>query len=379
MTKVMVPLDGSAFAERAVPYAAALARAAGRLLLVRVAPGYRYETEGVAGTIAADSTTTAELDAAAERAEVFGLPVETHLVPGTAAAASLVAAAAELGADLIVMSTHGRSGVGRFLYGSVADEVLRQAPVPVVLVPAAGQAAWPMKGTLRVLVPLDGSELARRALGPLAALARVMPVEAVLVQVVPPPAPDGAALGFPPTYAVPYTPDPDEQLRTARRDLDDEASRLAGTVPVAGVRVELGPPATTIVEVAREEGAHLIAMATHGRAGLSRLVMGSVATGVLRHAAVPLLLVPSGARAGSAFAPEPASLPAPAAGSPAAGRPTTVRLTPDELMLVLHGLDMALRAAENDAASRAPISALRDRLQGIWIVHGQGWPADDAR
>src|SRR5206468_6330629 len=105
------------------------------------------------------------------------------------------------------------------------------------------------------------------ALGPLAALARAMPVEAVLVQVVPPPAIDGAALGFPPTYAVPYAPDPDEQLRTARCDLEDEASRLAGTVPVAGVRVELGPPATTIAEVAREEGAHLIAMSTHGRTG----------------------------------------------------------------------------------------------------------------
>jgi nucleotide-binding universal stress UspA family protein len=358
MTKVMVPLDGSAFAERAVPWAAALARAnGGRLVLLRAALSYWYDVEGVAETTPLHLKAKAELDAAAERARSFGLPVEAHLVPGTAAA-SIVAAAAQLKIDLVVMSTHGRSGIGRFLYGSVADAVLRHAPVPVVLVPVAAPVAWPDATTLRVLVPLDGSELARRALGPLAALAAAMPVEAVLVQVVPPPAAEGAALGFPPTYAIPEVPDPDEQLGTARRDLEDEASRLAGTLPVAGVRVELGPPATTIAEVAREEGAHLIAMATHGRGGLSRLVMGSVATGVLRHAAVPLLLVPAGARADAGFAPEPASLPAPAAGAP-----MTVTLSRGELTLVLYGLEMALQAAQHDAAIGAPLSALRDRLE----------------
>src|SRR5262245_66016595 len=111
MTKVMVPLDGSRFAERAVPYAAALARAAGgQLLLVRAALSYRQGLGGVATTAPPHPHARAELEEAAERARAFGLPVEAHLVHGVGAAASLVAAAAQLGADLLVMSTHGRSG-----------------------------------------------------------------------------------------------------------------------------------------------------------------------------------------------------------------------------------------------------------------------------
>jgi hypothetical protein len=99
-------------------------------------------------------------------------------------------------------------------------------------------------------------------------------------------------------------------------------------------------------------------MSTHGRGGLSRLVMGSVATGVVQHAAAPVLLVPAGVPAAGAFAPEPASLPA-----PADGRPTTVTLSRGELALVLHGLEVAEQAAQHDAAIASPIGALRDRLE----------------
>ncbi len=67
--------------------------------------------------------------------------------------------------DLVVMSTHGRSGIRRWIYGSVADEVMRRAPVPVLLVPAACPGEWPSNRAPRVLLPLDGSELAEGALG----------------------------------------------------------------------------------------------------------------------------------------------------------------------------------------------------------------------
>jgi nucleotide-binding universal stress UspA family protein len=255
-----------------------------------------------------------------------------------------------------VMSTHGRGGIGRFLYGSVADDVLRHARVPVVLLPAAAPAAWPTAGKLRVLVPLDGSDLAVRALEPVLALARRMPIEVVLAQVVPMPGAAAAQLGFPPTYALPPLPDPNEQLAAARAHLEDRAARLAGAVAVTGLRAEIGAPAATLVELASAEGVHLIAMSTHGRGGLTRAVMGSVASGVVRHATVPLLLIPAAARAAS-LAPVAALPP----GRPAAG-PVTVTLRPNELSLVLYGLEMLLHAAERDQALTEPVRRLIDEL-----------------
>src|ERR1051326_3917222 len=69
-------------------------------------------------------------------------------------------------ADLVVMATHGRSGLGRWLYGSVADEVLRRASVPIFLVPPGSYEPWSADRAPRILVPLDGSQLSQAALGP---------------------------------------------------------------------------------------------------------------------------------------------------------------------------------------------------------------------
>jgi nucleotide-binding universal stress UspA family protein len=358
MTKVMVPLDGSALAERAVPYAAALVRAAGgRLLLVRAVLSYFVEQDGIEETVLIHPQARTDIEAAAVRARAFGLPVEAHLVGGIGAATTLVAAAERLGADIIVMSSHGRSGLGRFLYGSVADDVLRHARVPVLLLPAANRTGWPTAGKLRVLVPLDGSALAERAIEPVLALARSMPTEVVLVHVVAPPGAEGAQLGFPPTYALPYVPDPDDPLADAHAHLAVVADRIAGDAAVVAVRVEVGYPAATIAEVARVEGAHLIVMSTHGRGGLTRAVMGSVATGVLQHATAPLLLVPAAARAAIRLSADPA-LPVGRTGTGS----TTVSLDQNELALTLYGLELLLHSGERDPAVTEPVRALIGRL-----------------
>ena len=132
---VVVPLDGSALAERAVPYATQLVRHGGaRLVLVRAAlahtvPGVDPTDTQVAVTECAER----ELETAAKHLRGQGLSVETHVYYGEAAWA-IADVAERQSAELLVMSTHGRGGLGRWVYGSVADKVLRGADVPVLLV-----------------------------------------------------------------------------------------------------------------------------------------------------------------------------------------------------------------------------------------------------
>jgi nucleotide-binding universal stress UspA family protein len=378
MTTVLVPLDGSELAERALPFAFELARATrGRLLLVRAVLAYSSETEEGTTKVPVYPRAEAELAAVASRLRAAGVRAEAHVALGIAAADSILAAAAEQRADLVVMSTHGRGGLGRFLYGSVADEVLRGSDVPVLLVSAGCDGAWPTDGKLRVLVPLDGSELARRAFEPLQSLAGALPLELVLVRAVPMPAPPLAVLGDEANFALAYPLNPEADLAAARRGLEDQAARLAGVLDVADVRVEQGRPSATIAALAREEGAHLIAMSTHGRGGLTRLVMGSVATGTLQHATVPLLLVPAGVRDAveQDDAVDDALRAAAAPVAPDRARPTaapvgtTLVLSGSELGLVEYGLEMLQLGAERDEQRASVIRDLRQRLAGAATRH----------
>jgi nucleotide-binding universal stress UspA family protein len=359
MTTVLVPLDGSALAERALPYALALARAAsGKLLLVRAVLPSLYLENGHTRVLHRHPRAEAELAAAAERVREQGIAAETHLVEDSPAADAIMAAVGRFGADLVVMSTHGRGGLGRFLYGAVADAVLRAITVPVLLVPAACERGWTTGQRLRVLVPLDGSDLASRVLTAVRDLGRVVPLEVVLARVVPSALLENAALAaVPPTaYQTAGPSQQNEEVAAARRELEDEADRLAGALPVAGLRVEVGSPASTIATLAREEDVDLIAVSTHGRGGLTRMVLGSVTTGLLHRATVPLLVVPARASAEHILPAEPAE-------APAAETTTPVALSQSELALVQYGLEL-LAAGERDEARAAPVRALLERLGG---------------
>ena len=164
MTTILVPLDGSELAQRAVPFARSIAGKDGRsLLLMRAvntlaAPTYRE------GQSLLDEA-TAELDAYAATLAGGGVQIETRVVDAPADVA-ILEAAAEDGIELIVMSTHGRGGLGRWIYGSVADAILRDSPVPVLIVPPHGLTKWPADTPLKILVPLDGSALAMAAIKP---------------------------------------------------------------------------------------------------------------------------------------------------------------------------------------------------------------------
>ena len=171
---VLVPLDGSALSARALPFAKRVANPAGaRLIVVRAhLPaddlGLRLEYPDLSLAERADmerAATQAEFHSVIDGLRKDGLDVEGHFAEG-AAAEVIYEQAAATRASLIVMSTHGHGGLGRWLYGSVADDVLRRVPVPVLLVSAVCTQTWADSQPLRVVVPLDGSDLAEEALGP---------------------------------------------------------------------------------------------------------------------------------------------------------------------------------------------------------------------
>jgi nucleotide-binding universal stress UspA family protein len=352
MLNILVPVDGSALAERALPYAIQIARATGGLLtLVRATWIYPFEfAESRADLPPGAERVVEELADAAARVRHAGATVETHVGFGDAPYVIREAARGR-GADLIVMSTHGRGGLGRWVYGSVAETVLGTTDVPVLLVPAAGEHPWPTDRPLRVLVPLDGSDLAEETLPAVGALASALEAELVLLRAVPPtaPRPTGVqVIGTPAGYALTYQDDTDLAIAHARHYLEDVVDLLRAVAPVRDVRVELGGPAAAIADVVRDQEIDLVAMATHGRTGLASLTMGSVAATTLRRAAVPVMLLRPSAMRPSAEAPVAAD----------ATAPHLVPLSGPDLALIERALERLLSGEEPGDAPRALLRRL---------------------
>jgi nucleotide-binding universal stress UspA family protein len=267
---LLVPLDGSPLAERALPYATALARL----------PDTRLVLLTTVYSAGKEQPSPPDLEAVAQPIRASGVTVEpwVYSVDYPDPAAAICAGAAERQADLIVMSTHGRSGLGRWLYGSVADAVLRRTALPVVLVSAVCDRTWPTDRPLRILVPLDGSPRAEAALGPATLLAEQLRATLTVLQVV---------HGFSRT--------PDAYVEEYRNEVRQYLATVSERTPQVTSAVDLyggnEPTARTIADFADVQEIDLIAMATHGRGGLARQVLGSTATELLHRARVPLLLV----------------------------------------------------------------------------------------
>jgi nucleotide-binding universal stress UspA family protein len=294
---ILVPLDGSAFAERALPVAAALARKLGASLhLVSVhdpASGFIDPATAAVASVELDqeirSAQQEYLDQQAGAATAEGIPVVHELRTGEAAAE--LARYAEAGSiDLVVMTTHGRGGISRLWLGSVADRMVRRSARPLLLLrPDAG-------GTLDelladVLVPLDGSVRAESVRGLVSALAgadgTLHLVNVVLppFRFLPPPAPGIAYPESEPVqrsalYAYRY-------LRRLARPLREAGRKVATEAKVAA------DPAAEILAYAARHDVGLVAIATHGRGGLDRWMMGSVADKVVRSGTAAVLVVPT--------------------------------------------------------------------------------------
>lgn len=311
---LLVPLDGSPFAEQALPVAASLARRHGatlhlvtvhspliRPLDVQGAPVYdpRFDTER-------RRELESYLTGVAARVAAAGDLRATHaLVQGTSAAAAIATEAGASGAGLVVLTTHGRGGFSRVWLGSVATELLRESPVPMLVVRGdegaterADVSAAPtgdeVPGELsHVLVPLDGSALAEAALEPALALIRPASGRCTLLRVV---RVGDTMLPYDQTF---WTQAEREEMEArqaeARAYVDEVVTRLrADGVEAVGV-VTLEPDAArAILRVADEQGAEVIAMSTNARTGLSRAVLGSATDKVIRACACPVLVVRPG-------------------------------------------------------------------------------------
>jgi nucleotide-binding universal stress UspA family protein len=294
---IVVPLDGSELAERAVPVAAELARRArAEVRLVHVHVPLAAEPIYVEGLPVIDEHMRslrreheqAYLDRALERL-AGGIAASAAILEGPVAEA-VASYARNQGAALIVMTTHGRGAFERAWLGSVAEELTRVSPVPLLLIRPGAEAVTGAFG--RILVPLDGSPLAEAVLEHAVRLARLEArAELILLEVVQPLT--AAVWVADPALAAPLAAP--EMVRRgeeeARKYLDAVAHRLEAEGVRVHARVEVAANvALAILEAARREQADLVALATHGRTGLVRLALGSIADKVLRGSPTPVLL-----------------------------------------------------------------------------------------
>lgn len=293
---ILVPLDGSAFSAKALPVAAAIAARTGaavHVVSVLDPSAYVPFVPGEVLVPVMDTDALAarrEADEAAVKAEAGTLAQQGITATGLLLEGTVVEALAEhavtINADLVLMTTHGRSGLERLWLGSVATSFLQRAPCPVYLVRPVGDSAGSVLPAGTMLVPLDGSAFADSMLPRASAFAEALGLSMRLFTVAIP-------------NAIPMAPFGTEALLADESDLtrQEHESRqrldaLAATLPVpTTTEVATDMTATrAILEQAAATDVGLIAMATHGRTGLARLVMGNVADAVLRGAPKPMLL-----------------------------------------------------------------------------------------
>lgn len=295
---VLVPLDGSGFAEAALPIAKQLVtRSGGRLCLITAdLPNPIGDSTGELARALASMGDECRRDdemylvrTAAMLGNVGDGPVRHGLVEGPAGEA-ICREAERIGAGMIVMATHGRSALERVWLGSVADHVIRHAARPVLLVrPRRLGMVFPPAPIRNILVPLDPSAFSEAILESALRVAQLMGATITLLTVVTP------QFGL----AEPELPPPVPQHPAIVARRSDEAharlERLARLYRAVGLPVRTrvataSTPAAGILAVLEESRFDMVALATHGAEGLRRLVTGSVADRVLRGSEKPMLV-----------------------------------------------------------------------------------------
>lgn len=311
--RILVPLDGSRRAEQALPIAARLARASrGTIVLLRVVT---ILNEFVSYLALEPIQTQVDIEATIEEARNYlahiatgrslaGMHIETEVILGQAAATIL----SEVNThhfDLIVLCSHGYTGMMRWFMGSVAEKVAYHSPVPVLVLREGGPqpvGTYPsIEGPWHVLVPLDGSARAQEAIAPAARLSAALS------------APARGALHL---TRVVVQPDPAEISHRTRENMMHRAKQYLGSIverireglvagPVADLQLAITWSVTLDEDIASgiiwvAEGGEdaevfgrcqVIAMTTHGSDGMSRWMMGSITQRVLHATRLPLLIV----------------------------------------------------------------------------------------
>jgi len=274
MERILIPLDGSATAEAILPQVQrVLRRHAVEVILLQavpsVAPDFHFAVPGHKEEVNAYI-----------RKRTFelindGIPARGIVKQGHPADLILETALAER-ASMIAMSTHGRTGIERFVFGSVAEKVLRASTLPVLLVrsfPHASLSRGRIEGLpfRAILVPLDGSEASSSVVPLILEFARPLDAHVTLLHVT---GPDPLA---------PHWPHPEQAIKEAEKAL------IEACIPTVIVNRQ-GDPASEILRYSEEYETDLILMSSHGRSGPSRWVLGSVTEKVLRAARMPLIV-----------------------------------------------------------------------------------------
>jgi nucleotide-binding universal stress UspA family protein len=301
LQSILVPLDGSELAEQAIPIAQAIAeRARCKLKLVLVHDRIILMKTGKDYTRLELAMQKADRDylksVTARVRERLGRMVSSAILQDLPVAETLARYIREIGADLVVMTTHGLGGLRRAWLGSVTDQLIRSAEVPVLVIrPGEAGASRSIWEPGEILVALDGSPLAEAALEPAIELARLWDAELSLVQVVRPITPDSDPhLTFPSSYSDQVTA---LQREWANDYIKDMAERVRESgIRATGVAVIGSTVPETLIELADPERVGLMVVATHGLGGMRRMVLGSVADKVVRGANVPVLVVRPTAR-----------------------------------------------------------------------------------
>jgi nucleotide-binding universal stress UspA family protein len=294
---MLIPLDGSKLAENVLPYARALAGALGlRIELLSVVESVDFARTTHAGHV---RDLDPIIEAAVQESRRYLEGVARSFTGSTATCFVeqgqpedvIIERAAGDKETLIGMATRGRSGIHRWLMGSVAEKVLRGATNPLLLVRGNEEGKSEGAATLKsIVVPLDGSKLAETVLPRAVELAKKLSLEIVLTR----------------AYQIPlstyggaeaaYIPNPNALMNVVKEEagayLEAKVDELRqnGVEKVSSILL-LGSGADEIIDLARTTPDNLIAMCTHGRSGVKRWALGSVTEKVVRHSGDPVLVV----------------------------------------------------------------------------------------
>ncbi len=286
----LVPLDGSPYSERVLPLVVMLAKAyEAKVTLVSVLRAGR-------GWVAIPSThekieagrkkRESYLKSVAARLQAEGVKVEYRVGAGPVAE-TINALAQELNADVVVIRTHGRTGVSRWVLGSTAAKILQLSVRPLLIVPLVADERAQNPRLQKILVPLDGSEFAERVLPYVRALNTSFHAEIILLHV--PVVPEADLYG-------PMADIIEDLRRKAIAQAEKYLEGIVGVLKEEGYNVRAlitgSDPAETIIEVGKKENVDVIMMATHGRGGLERVFVGSTAERLAQYTPCFLFLVP---------------------------------------------------------------------------------------
>jgi nucleotide-binding universal stress UspA family protein len=297
--KILVPLDGSELAEVALPYAEELAgRLGSEIVLVYVmkpgsdaAEGQNHHlhefymqkmVESTKYSIERNFANSSEKEIKVEPVILTGDPAE-----------QIIKYAEQEDVSLIIMATHGRSGITYWALGSVADKVARAVKRPVALIRSKGVPPDLHEDGLlhKILVPLDGSKESESVIPYIEEIAARIEAEVILSQMVAQ-AYHVYAGGGGGVTEIPYT---DEEMQPLKTSAEDYLKRVADGLLEKGIttntQVRVGSVAEEIIKLADEIGANLVAMSTHGRSGITRWAFGSITDRILRSGNTPVMVI----------------------------------------------------------------------------------------